>query len=251
MDSDTSMCMNLCDDDEYMSPLPSSGEQAMVAQAMVAAVANADRPFISVKDALKLIYFVFDSGSTIHVFSTKSMMFNVRQVPPMILSTAIRGKTVVISERGEVKLNDQWTLKDVAYVPNAHANLISESRLTDAGFCIYKDKEFIRVSKTGADGIDKTLLLGYRVGKLWAYPIGGSTAATKLKLTQAPPTITLVPASAVRASSSSSSSSASSSSSSSSAAVAASPPRSIPRLARGGPVPVPVAGSASTGVRGS
>ena len=35
------------------------------------------------------------------------------------MSTALSGHRSIINKRGTVRLNDKWTLRDVAYVPQA------------------------------------------------------------------------------------------------------------------------------------
>jgi hypothetical protein len=115
-------------------------------------------------------HFLFDSGATTHVTPVKHIIKDINNVPIMTMSTAITGERQVINKRGQVRLNDKWTLRDVAYVPRASSSLISEGRLCDAGYEIYKNKDFVHVRKAG-----KTVLRGVRVNRLWAYTVDGST----------------------------------------------------------------------------
>ena len=89
------------------------------------------------------------------------------------MSTAISGQRSIINKRGKVRLNDKWTLRDVAYVPQATSSLISEGRLCDAGYDIYKNKDFIHVRKDG-----KIVLRGVRANRLWVYTVNGATSTT-------------------------------------------------------------------------
>jgi hypothetical protein len=117
-------------------------------------------------------YFIFDSGATTHLVSDKSLLTGVRDVPETNMSTAVRGRNATIRQRGTVQLNDKWKLLDVAHVAGAQTNLISEGRLCDGGYSVLKTKDFVRVMKDG-----RVMLNGFRVGKLWVYPVGGSKAA--------------------------------------------------------------------------
>lgn len=114
-------------------------------------------------------HFIFDSGATTHVTPNKSLLTNLNHVPVMTMSTAISGQRSVINKRGQVRLNDKWTLRDVAYVPKASYNLISEGRLCDAGYEIYKNKDFIHIRKD-----DKVILRGVRSNRLWVYTVNGN-----------------------------------------------------------------------------
>jgi Pol polyprotein, beta-barrel domain len=107
--------------------------------------------------------FIFDSGSTTHVTGHRSLLSNIKQVPEVEMTTAVRGQRSIVRERGSVRLSQKWTLHDVAYVPHASANLLSEGRLCDAGFTISKTKDVIRVFTP--DG--KLAMRGIRVNRLW------------------------------------------------------------------------------------
>lgn len=117
------------------------------------------------------IHFLFDSGATTHVTSVKHILNDINNSPIMTMSTAISGQRSIINKRGKVRLNDRWTLCDVAYVPQATSSLISEGRLCDAGYEIYKNKDFIHVRKDG-----KIVLRGVRANRLWVYTINGTTS---------------------------------------------------------------------------
>ena len=95
------------------------------------------------------IHFLFDSGATTHVTPVKHILNDINNSPIMTMSTAISGQRSIINKRGKVRLNDKWTLRDVAYVPQATSSLISEGRLCDAGYDIFKNKDFIHVRKDG------------------------------------------------------------------------------------------------------
>jgi hypothetical protein len=117
------------------------------------------------------IHFLFDSGATTHVTPVKHILSDINNSPIMTMSTAISGQRSIINKRGKVRLNDKWTLRDVAYVPQATSSLISEGRLCDAAYDIYKDKDFIHVRKDG-----KIVLRGVRANRLWVYTINGTTS---------------------------------------------------------------------------
>jgi hypothetical protein len=114
------------------------------------------------------VHFIFDSGATTHVTPNAKLLDDITDTPVMTMSTAISGHRSLIKKRGQIRLNDNWTLRDVAFVPSASYNLISEGRLTDADYDIFKTKEFILVKKDG-----KTVLRGIRSNRLWIYTING------------------------------------------------------------------------------
>lgn len=114
-------------------------------------------------------HFILDSGATSHVAISRRMFSEIKSVPESLMSTAIKGNSCAIRERGTVYLNDKWKLTDVAYVKNGAANLISEGRIVDAGYGILKGPAFASV----LDGANKTVIKFRRVNKLWIYTKGG------------------------------------------------------------------------------
>jgi hypothetical protein len=123
----------------------------------------------------RTVHFIFDSAATTHVTPVKHIVEEMRSTPETSMSTAIVGRRSFIDKRGKVRLNDKWTLSDVAYLPNATASLISEGRLADAGYSIYKNKEFIVVR----DANDRVVLRGPRVNRLWVFTINGTPPRPK------------------------------------------------------------------------
>jgi hypothetical protein len=115
------------------------------------------------------IHFLFDSAATTHVTSVRRIVQNITNTPVVTMSTAIRGQGSIIDKRGTVKLNDKWTLRDVAYLPNASASLISEGRLADAGYTIIKNKDFVHVR----DSQNRLVLKGVRANRLWVLTVDG------------------------------------------------------------------------------
>jgi Pol polyprotein/LTR polyprotein gag-polypeptide-like protein len=128
-------------------------------------------------------YFVFDSAATSHVTPNKEIVENVTNVPPIPMSTALVGQRSIINKRGTVRLNDKWTLRDVALVPLATLNLLSEGKLCDAGYHIYKNKDFVHVR----DKDNKRVILrGVRANKLWIFTTDDIIPAPR-------PTNTIIP----------------------------------------------------------
>jgi hypothetical protein len=120
-------------------------------------------------DTSSTIHFIFDSAATSHVVNSAKKLQNIMEAPETMMTTAIRGTTTIIRKRGEIRLNDKWKMKDVAYVPNGSANLLSEGRLCDAGYSIWKDKETAVVR----DRDNKVVLKGTRWNRLWIYSTNG------------------------------------------------------------------------------
>jgi gag-polypeptide of LTR copia-type len=131
--------------------------------------------------------FVFDSGATTHVVNNRNCLSDIKKTTEVDMATAIKGQKSTIRERGSVRLNDNWTLKDVAYVPNASSNLISEGRLCDAQFAIYKDSDFLRVT---VKNTNRTVLEGIRVNRLWVLPTTSGSTSTPLPTASSAPAAT-------------------------------------------------------------
>jgi len=114
-------------------------------------------------------HFIFDSAATSHVTHRADIIKGLSDSPEVEMGTALRGASVMIKQRGSVKLTDRWLLKDVALIPKATVNLISEGVICDAGCAIYKDKDKIEI--IGDKG--KVLFSGQRSGKLWTLTVNG------------------------------------------------------------------------------
>jgi hypothetical protein len=115
------------------------------------------------------VHFLFDSAATTHVTPIRRILHDLKESPAVTMSTAISGQNTIINKRGEVRLNDKWTLRDVAYIPKASVSLISEGRLADAGYTIIKNKDYILVQNSAG----KTILRGPRANRLWVYTMDG------------------------------------------------------------------------------
>lgn len=111
-------------------------------------------------------FFVFDSAATSHMTPRRQHLIQLEDCAPVGLTTAVKGTTTLIRQRGTVRLNADWILKDVAYVPTGSASLISEGRLCDAGFGVDKTKDQVRVYDIKTN---KTLLKGFRHNRLWMF----------------------------------------------------------------------------------
>ena len=129
--------------------------------------------FTPVSDKTSSSYFIFDSAATTHVTTSRELLNEITDVPEISMGTALRGAGTIIKQRGVLQLNKKHKLRQVAYVPNASANLISEGRLCDAGFEIRKDKDSIhvyqRIKCDGKEDVIKSILTGYRWNRLWVY----------------------------------------------------------------------------------
>jgi hypothetical protein len=123
----------------------------------------------SASDSHSNAVFLFDSGATTHLTGSKNLLIDIKTVPEVSISTAVRGAHAVVRERGKVILNENYALGDVAYMANASNNLISEGRLCDADYSITKTKEYLLVK----DKNGSTVLRGVRVNRLWVYYLGG------------------------------------------------------------------------------
>lgn len=162
-DSDTEVYMPFIDS-EIMSQFTQLGLHAEVAEEQ-AMYSNPSSSPVEIPPT----YLIFDSAATSHVSHSKRIMNSLSNVPEVSMGTAIRGQGTIIRQRGQLKLNKKYVLKDVAYIPNATANLISEGRLCDAGFEIRKNKDLVTVYKD-----DTPILVGHRWNRLWVYSTNDS-----------------------------------------------------------------------------
>lgn len=114
-------------------------------------------------------HFIFDSGATTHVTPNKNLVYDIKAVPEVQMTSALSNAVSTIRKRGTVRLNDKWVLRDVAFTPRASSNLISEGRLADAGYTITKTKtEVLVLNEKG-----RVILRGRRWNRLWIYTING------------------------------------------------------------------------------
>jgi hypothetical protein len=129
----------------------------------------------SASDSHTNAVFLFDSGATTHLTGSKNLLVDIKTVPEVSISTAVRGAHAVVRERGKVILNENYALGDVAYMSNASNNLISEGRLCDADCSIIKTKEYLLVK----DKNGNTILRGVRVNRLWVHYLGGQKSSPR------------------------------------------------------------------------
>ena len=126
-------------------------------------------------DNVPSLHFIFDSAATSHVVNSTKALTNITDAPETAMTTALRGSGTVIRKRGEVRLNKKWKMRDVAYVPNGSANLLSEGRLCDAGYSIWKNKDCAIIR----DADEKVVLKGIRWNRLWIYSTNGAELKPK------------------------------------------------------------------------
>ena len=121
------------------------------------------------REIQKKTYLVFDSAATSHMTPHLHQLEDITPVPEVHLTTALKGATTIIRKRGTLRLNNRWVLREVAHIPNGSATLISEGRLCDAGYSIFKDKKQLIVR----DSSNHVVLRGFRHNKLWMYGADG------------------------------------------------------------------------------
>jgi hypothetical protein len=138
-------------------------------------VLHSSEPSLSSDDSTPSLHFIFDSAATSHVVNSVKRLKNIIEAPETTMTTALKGTTTIIRKRGEVRLNEKWKMRDVAYVPNGSANLLSEGRLCDAGYSIWKDKDVAIIR----DKANKMVLKGVRWNRLWIYSTNRNGLKTK------------------------------------------------------------------------
>ena len=113
---------------------------------------------------------VVDSGATRHVTNDACRLSNEQKLDIPIQATCANKETIHMDMVGNVKLqqhkNDSMniTLSNVALSTNCPANIISVSKLTDAGAEVLFNKEKVVVTKNG-----KYIMEGTRQGNLYIY----------------------------------------------------------------------------------
>ena len=85
---------------------------------MIESLTLSEEVIMSASDKPKQKYYVFDSAATSHMTPYLSDLQKVLTVPEVQLTTALKGATTTIRQRGCIRLNDKWLLSDVANVPN-------------------------------------------------------------------------------------------------------------------------------------
>lgn len=78
---------------------------------------------------------ILDSGCTKHTFYNVNAVDNQRTVPP-IKMTCASGRTMTIDQLGSVDITPNVTIHDVAVTKGAAGNLMSVSRICDAGYSV-------------------------------------------------------------------------------------------------------------------
>ncbi|MCW3101349.1 MAG: uncharacterized protein JWL77_6967, partial [Chthonomonadaceae bacterium] len=109
--------------------------------------------------------FLLDSASTRHITPHKKLLENIHSIPGVRLTSALKSSSALIDKAGTIRLNPNYRLNEVAYVPGAGPNLISEAKIADAGYQILKNKICARI----LDSKGKVILTFPRANKLWMY----------------------------------------------------------------------------------
>ncbi len=93
--------------------------------------------FSNVGTPVNKYLFILDSGASMHCIMHAELATEVEPVPTPTVLTTMSGHRVAIRKMGKVSLTNTVALKNVAIVPFAHANLISVSKLIEAGANVY------------------------------------------------------------------------------------------------------------------
>ena len=83
--------------------------------------------------------FIIDSGASHHVITSNEQFINYRALSNKYLATA--SSRVKISGVGDIKLGNVGTLRNVLYVPQATANLLSVRQIVQDGHAVIFSKE--------------------------------------------------------------------------------------------------------------
>jgi transposase InsO family protein len=118
---------------------------------------------------------IFDTGASRHLINDRSLLINIRPIPSVPVSTA-GGVTLHIHEVGDLVLIDRKqriTLKDVGYIAALEANLISGSKITNAGYTIDINDSGATIKKN-----NKSILSFAKIGGLFIYCYAKPSATT-------------------------------------------------------------------------
>jgi hypothetical protein len=113
---------------------------------------------------------ILDSGASRNTCCTKRLLKDMERVNPIPM-LGISNKVMFVSEVGTMKLNSKIEFYNSIYVPNASTNLVSVSRLYDAGLNIKWSKTQAIVSFKGNE-----LIVFKRIGGVYVYTIPGRLA---------------------------------------------------------------------------
>jgi hypothetical protein len=131
-DSDDDVCYMMNSDSEDSnnnSDLDSDNDY----EHQKAMLANGDGNGKETSDTAIYIKATADSGSTRHLWTNRKSLLDIRTLPSKKFIYGISGSNLAYTEIGNVILNDNIEIGNVAYVPGAKQNLISIPKLCDAG----------------------------------------------------------------------------------------------------------------------
>jgi hypothetical protein len=115
-------------------------------------------------DGLSSVKFILDSGAARHITNDFDLLYNVEETAGHQILTGAFSASTRYNKVGSIKLSASYVLREVAYVKSATANLISASRIIDAGYYIVFNKTTANVMKTGSKVVEVTFK---RDGPLW------------------------------------------------------------------------------------
>jgi hypothetical protein len=107
--------------------------------------------------------FILDSGASKHIVFDRDILINVQDINPIRL-TGILKQSILVNKAGSVQLSDTIKMSDVACVVEAGANLISVSKIFDAGFKMDWSIDKADIVKDG-----KVIMSFTRVGGIYVY----------------------------------------------------------------------------------
>lgn len=84
-------------------------------------------------------HILLDSGASSHFACRKDLLYNLRGIPPINVSTLAGNKRV--DTIGGLRINEQITLTSVKYIPNGNYNLMSVSQIVNKGEQVLFTKE--------------------------------------------------------------------------------------------------------------
>jgi hypothetical protein len=122
--------------------------------------------------------YILDSGATSHYINDIRVLDDVVELSTAKSVMVANSQKVNITKMGTVNLvgdyGDKISLKDVRYVPSFNTNLVSVSKLTNAGGKVVFDSNGAKLIKNG-----KTLLTAHRVGNLYYVNVQQSNNSEK------------------------------------------------------------------------
>lgn len=123
---------------------------------------------------------IFDTGASTHMFSDRSRMTGIIDIPPSRIGVASKGGAIWATVKGSVSIHGLH-LRNVLHSPELTGNLISIGRLCDDGYvAIFRSQDGVILDKSKKVAL--RLVRDVRLDRLW-HPVVSQTSHHALSAT--------------------------------------------------------------------